>query len=326
MPDLPDLIRAAGFLGILLIVFAESGLLLGVFLPGDSLLFTAGFLASQGIFDLPSLAVGCALAAIAGDAVGYAFGRHIGRRLFERPDSRWFKRRHLLAAEAFYAKHGGKAIVLARFIPIVRTFAPIVAGVGHMRYPPVRRVQRDGRVALGSGSDHSGLSARQCCARHRSVFGTHCPDDRRCVGAAESDPPLLKVWAERRGVCLSCVRQAHSARILPSTNELASTTGQQADCDGLHAARPRHRRQSGTRWPASPLARESRPATLRTSIRLGSVRRRCVLKRPSSRLYGDVRLPIDRDHRSRPGGRTLPIWAVRTGRERRSRWWGQRRV
>jgi membrane-associated protein len=123
-----------GYITLFAIIFAESGLLVGFFLPGDSLLFTAGFLASQGFFNIAVLVIVCATAAITGDSVGYAFGRRVGRRLFERPDSRFFKRKHLLATEAFYEKHGGKTIVLARFLPIVRTFAPIVAGVGNMRY------------------------------------------------------------------------------------------------------------------------------------------------------------------------------------------------
>jgi membrane-associated protein len=119
-------------------VFAESGLLIGFVLPGDSLLFVAGFLASPagGEF-LPGLGVLLPLlfvAAVGGDQVGYLFGRRAGPALFRRPDSRLFKREHLLRAETFYQKHGPKTIVLARFVPIVRTFAPILAGVGSMHY------------------------------------------------------------------------------------------------------------------------------------------------------------------------------------------------
>lgn len=118
------------------IVFAESGLLIGFFLPGDSLLFTAGFLASQPRFGLniALLAAGCFVAAVVGDSVGYSFGKNVGRRLFQREDSLFFHKKHLLKAEAFYERHGGKAIILARFMPIVRTFAPIVAGMGSMKY------------------------------------------------------------------------------------------------------------------------------------------------------------------------------------------------
>lgn len=154
--DLVELIQAGGYLGLFAIVFAESGLLFGVFLPGDSLLFTAGFLASQGFLSLPLVIVTCVAAAILGDAIGYAFGRRVGRRLFERCDSRWFKRKHLLAAEAFYEKHGGKAIVIARFLPVVRTFAPIVAGVGDMRYRRFALFNVAGAVLWGAGVTAAG--------------------------------------------------------------------------------------------------------------------------------------------------------------------------
>jgi membrane-associated protein len=116
------------------IVFAESGLFFGFFLPGDSLLFTAGFLASQGVFNLPALAFGCFVAAVLGDNVGYATGARFGRKLFQRDDSRFFKKKYLVSAEDFFKKHGRMALILARFTPIVRTFAPIVAGIGAMRY------------------------------------------------------------------------------------------------------------------------------------------------------------------------------------------------
>ena len=132
--NLTQLIVTAGYLGIFLVVFAESGLLIGFFFPGDSLLFTAGFLAYQGTFSLPELCIICAIAAIIGDSVGYTFGRRVGRRLFERENSTFFKKKYLLSAEAFYEKYGSKTIVLARFMPIVRTFAPIVAGISNMHY------------------------------------------------------------------------------------------------------------------------------------------------------------------------------------------------
>ena len=133
--DLREFIIAVGYLGVLAIVFAESGLLIGFFLPGDSLLFTAGFLASSlNIFDIRALAIGCFIAAVVGDSVGYAFGHRVGRPLFNREDSLWFHKKHLERAQSFYEKHGGKTIVLARFLPVIRTFAPIVAGVGAMPY------------------------------------------------------------------------------------------------------------------------------------------------------------------------------------------------
>ncbi len=121
-------------MGIFSIVFAESGLLIGVFLPGDSLLFTAGFLASTGVFNIFFLVVFCFIAAVLGDNVGYAFGKYYGPKIFKKEDSFWFHKRNVERAEKFYEKYGGKTIILARFVPIVRTFAPIVAGVGKMEY------------------------------------------------------------------------------------------------------------------------------------------------------------------------------------------------
>jgi membrane-associated protein len=123
-------------IGLFLIIFAESGLLIGFFLPGDSLLFTAGLLSSQDKFGLnfPVILVGCFLAAVIGDQVGYQFGKHAGPSLFRRPNSRIFKQSHVDRTRAFFEEHGPKTIVLARFVPVVRTFAPILAGVGEMPY------------------------------------------------------------------------------------------------------------------------------------------------------------------------------------------------
>lgn len=133
--DLRQLVEVVGLAGVAAIVFAESGLLIGFFLPGDSLLFTAGFLASQGAFSIIPLVLVCFAAAVVGDSVGYAFGHRVGRRIFTKDDSLLFHRTNLLRAEQFYTRHGGKTIILARFLPIVRTFAPILAGVGAMAYP-----------------------------------------------------------------------------------------------------------------------------------------------------------------------------------------------
>ncbi len=109
-------------------------MLIGFFLPGDSLLFTAGLLASQGKLNFGVVLVGCVVAAISGDQVGYLFGRRVGPALFRRPDSRLFKQANVERSRAYFAEHGAKTIVLARFVPIVRTFAPILAGVGNMPY------------------------------------------------------------------------------------------------------------------------------------------------------------------------------------------------
>lgn len=123
-------------IGLFLIIFAESGLLIGFFLPGDSLLFAAGLFAAQGkyVWPLPIVLIGCFLAAVAGDQVGFLFGRKVGPALFRREDSRIFKQDHVRRAHDFFEHYGAKTIFLARFVPIVRTFAPIVAGVGGMRY------------------------------------------------------------------------------------------------------------------------------------------------------------------------------------------------
>jgi len=128
------IIVAFGLVGIILIVFAETGLFFGFFLPGDSLLFTAGFLASQGLLPAVPLLVGVFIAAVVGDSVGYWFGQKTGPSLFSREDSRFFKKKYALKAQTFYEHHGKMTIILARFIPIVRTFAPIVAGIGKMKY------------------------------------------------------------------------------------------------------------------------------------------------------------------------------------------------
>jgi membrane-associated protein len=144
LPDFLDaehLIDTFGLLGIFLIVFAESGLLIGFFLPGDALLFTAGFLASapSSVDDslhlpLVPLILGIWIAAVVGDQVGYAFGTKVGPALFNRPDSRFFKQANVEKAQEFFEKYGPRAIVLARFVPIVRTFTPITAGVSNMEY------------------------------------------------------------------------------------------------------------------------------------------------------------------------------------------------
>ncbi|MEZ2229106.1 MAG: DedA family protein [Microcoleus sp.] len=134
--DLPQLITTGGYLGVWAIVFAESGLLIGFFLPGDSLLFTAGFVASQPVSNINiwTLVFGAFVCAVIGDNFGYATGHRFGRRLFQKKDSWLFKKEYLEKTENFYEKHGQKAVVMARFMPIIRTFAPIVAGVAAMKY------------------------------------------------------------------------------------------------------------------------------------------------------------------------------------------------
>lgn len=132
--DLVELIRTVGLLGLFFIVFAETGLFLGFFFPGDSLLFVAGLLAAQGLFPVPMLMLILLVAAITGNMTGYWFGKKVGPKLFERDDSLFFRKAHVRRAQSFYEKHGAKTIMLARFVPIVRTFGPIVAGIAEMNY------------------------------------------------------------------------------------------------------------------------------------------------------------------------------------------------
>ena len=134
--DPEQLIRTFSLIGALAIVFAESGLLVGFFLPGDSLLFTLGLLIANDVLTIPLWValVSVPIAAIAGDQVGYVIGKKAGPAVFNRPDSRFFKQEYVDKAYAFFDRYGGRTIILARFVPIVRTFAPVVAGVGGMRY------------------------------------------------------------------------------------------------------------------------------------------------------------------------------------------------
>lgn len=155
--DLIQIIKAVGYIGIFAMIFAESGLLFGIFLPGDSLLFTAGFLASIGVLNLPVLVVGVFLAAILGDNVGYAFGRKVGPMIFKREDSFWFHKKHLDKTQKFYEKHGGKTIILARFLPVVRTLAPILAGAGTMKYRTFFIYNVIGAVLWGVGITSAGF-------------------------------------------------------------------------------------------------------------------------------------------------------------------------
>ena len=134
LTDVETLIRVGGLTAMTAIVFAETGLMVGFFLPGDSLLVTAGVFAAAGQLNIWTLNALLVVAAIAGDTVGYWFGRRVGQALFKRPKSLLFNPAHLRRAHDFYEKHGGKTIIIARFMPVVRTFAPIVAGMGEMNY------------------------------------------------------------------------------------------------------------------------------------------------------------------------------------------------
>jgi membrane-associated protein len=132
--NVPELIRLGGLIGLVLVVFAETGLMVGFFLPGDSLLVTAGLFAAKGDLDIVWLNLALIAAAILGDATGYWIGYKTGKALYSRPNSFFFRREHLIKTHEFYERHGGKTIVIARFMPILRTFAPVVAGAAEMTY------------------------------------------------------------------------------------------------------------------------------------------------------------------------------------------------
>ncbi len=138
LPTLDEIIVWGGYVGLFIIIFAETGLLIGFFLPGDSLLVTAGLFAAgvkEGVqLDIVWLNLILCVAAISGDAVGYLIGLRAGHRLYNKPQSRWFRRDHLIKTREFYDKYGGVTIILARFMPFARTFAPVVAGVAEMKY------------------------------------------------------------------------------------------------------------------------------------------------------------------------------------------------
>ena len=149
----PEYFIGLGLVALLVVVFVETGLLVGFFLPGDSLLFTAGLLVAEGTFDIPLwvLLVTVPLAAIAGDQVGYTIGRQAGPRVFNRPDSRLFQQEFVDKAYAYFERYGPRTIVLARFVPIVRTFAPVVAGVSRMNYRTFLTYNVVGGVLWGAG-------------------------------------------------------------------------------------------------------------------------------------------------------------------------------
>jgi membrane-associated protein len=151
MFDLVTLIKAAGYLGVGAIVFVESGLLIGLFLPGDSLLFTAGFLASQDYLGIVPLVCAAIIAAILGDNVGYWIGKKFGRAVFSRKGSFFLDPSHVTKAESFYEKYGVRTIILARFVPVVRTLAPVLAGVGAMHWRTFFTYNIIGGILWGGG-------------------------------------------------------------------------------------------------------------------------------------------------------------------------------
>lgn len=192
--NLDELIRWGGYTGLVLIVFAETGLLVGFFLPGDSLLVTAGLFAAKGDLDIALLMVLLSVAAIAGDTVGYWFGAKTGPPLYSRPNSRFFKRDHLLKAHAFYEKHGGKTIVLARFMPLIRTFAPIVAGVARMNYKRFLACNVCGGIGWVVSMSLLGYGLGQSIPN----IGQHIEKVIVLVVFLSILPMIVHVWKERR--------------------------------------------------------------------------------------------------------------------------------
>lgn len=153
-----EMIRTVGYIGLFFIIFAESGLFFGFFFPGDSLLFTAGLLSSQGLFNIWLLAPLMAVAAVLGDSAGFWTGEKLGGWLMRQKDSWFFKREYLLRAQTFYEKHGGKTLILARFIPAIRTFAPIAAGMANMRYDKFLSFNVIGGITWGIGMTVAGYT------------------------------------------------------------------------------------------------------------------------------------------------------------------------
>ena len=134
LPSLEEIVAWGGYVGLFIIIFSETGLFVGFFLPGDSLLFTAGLFAARGQLDIVTLIFLLMVAAVAGNSTGYFIGRKAGQTMYNRPQSRFFRRDHLLKTKEFYEKYGALTIVMAQFMPFARTFAPVVAGVGEMKY------------------------------------------------------------------------------------------------------------------------------------------------------------------------------------------------
>ena len=156
--NVPVLIRTVGPYGLMAVVFAETGLLVGFFLPGDSLLITAGLFAARGDLDIRFLVPSLIVSAIVGNATGYAIGKHTGRALYSRPNSLLFHQEHLRMTQEYYEKHGGKTIILAQFIPILRTFAPVVAGVAKMGYAKFAAYNVVGAIAWVAGMTLAGYA------------------------------------------------------------------------------------------------------------------------------------------------------------------------
>lgn len=193
--ELEQIVKLTGYSGLFAAVFAETGIFFMFFLPGSSMLFTAGLLASHGLFNVWLLLPLITLAAILGDNVGYWFGTKVGPALFKREDSRFFRKSHVEKTREFYEKHGVLAIVIARFVPIVRTFAPILAGIAEMRYRKFLAYNIAGGVLWGAGVTFAGF-----------FLGETFPQIDRFVAPIiaaiiiASFIPLLKEWYKSRKI------------------------------------------------------------------------------------------------------------------------------
>ena len=212
--DLVKIIQTGGYIGLFAIIFAESGLFFGFFLPGDSLLLTAGLLAAQGSLHLGLLLPILPVAAVLGDNVGYWFGKKAGPAIFNRENSLLFRRKNLLAAKAFYERHGGKTIMLARFMPFIRTFAPIVAGAAEMHYERFFFFNILGGLLWATGVTLAGY-----------FLGNSIPADKLdkyflaivlVVIFVSALPAMTHVWREYRGDALHFLRARWQALRGPS--------------------------------------------------------------------------------------------------------------
>ena len=213
---LEALITLVSVPGVAAIIFAESGLLIGFFLPGDSLLFTAGFLVHQDIikFNIHLLVAILFVAAALGDSVGYAFGRRMGRRLFHRKDSILFHKENLEKAEQFYKKHGGKTIIIARFMPVVRTFAPIVAGISKMHYPSFLAYNLIGALLWAVGLTYFGYFVGSAIVAR----GINIEYVIYAIIILSIAPPIIHILKDkpRRDAILRALKQHISAYIKPT--------------------------------------------------------------------------------------------------------------
>jgi membrane-associated protein len=206
--DPTGLIMWGGYIALTIIIFAETGLLIGFFLPGDSLLVSAGLIAARGTLDVWLMCAILSVAAILGQTAGYAIGHVAGPRLFAREDSMFFKRSHLRRAHDFYEKHGGVTIVLARFMPIVRTFVPVVAGAARMRYRPFQIFNVIGGIAWVCGMLMIGYGL----GRYIPGVEKHIDKVIILVIAVSLAPGLIGAW-----------RRKHAAVAASATADLRTT-------------------------------------------------------------------------------------------------------